>query len=331
MTDQFFVCLANSYKHGGRCIAGVELEWKEQHWRIVRDERGMPKWVRPVCRFTDTGEIPNEAAAEVKVLDVVWLKDTEPCAEGAQTENVFYESMTAIGKHYDASPQLLERFADDSHRHLFYNYAKSVPHEAFASECDHSILLLRVSDAEVYADTATADYTRYRLRFNYRDHGYDIPITDPVYLNHLSWSRKSVGVKGMLFITCSLGMLYEGYHHKLAACIFETGPTEAVTPQDNWFAEYEQELSRLMAQREDIESRIQAIRMKIQQQMEAHQARRFASSGFTISYTPAKTAMYFDSQAFRQEHADLYASYCKPKTRDATIVIKRNKNPQEEE
>lgn len=322
--------MANSYKHGGRCIAGIELEWKEQRWRIVRDERGMPKWVRPVCRFTDTGEIPNEAAEDLKVLDVVWLKETEPHIDGAQTENVFYNSMTAIGKHYDPSPELLERFADDSHCHLFYNYAKSVPHEAYCSECDHSILLLRVSDAEVYADTTTADYTRYRMRFNYCDHSYDIPITDPVYLKQLSWGRKAVGLKGTIYITCSLGMLYEGYHHKLVACVFETGQTATVTPQDNWFEEYEQELSRLMAQREDIESRIQAIRMKIQQQMENRHTERFDSLGFTVSYTPAKTTMHFDSQAFREEHADLYASYCKPKKREATIVIKRNKNPQEE-
>ena len=47
--DKFFVCLANSYKHGGRCIAGVEVEWREDRWRIVRDERQMPRWVRPVC------------------------------------------------------------------------------------------------------------------------------------------------------------------------------------------------------------------------------------------------------------------------------------------
>ena len=47
------------------------------------------------------------------------------------------------------------------------------------------------------------------------------------------------------------------------------------------------------------------------------------------SMPAAKTAMCFDSQAFREEHADLYACYCKPRTREATIVIKRNKNPQE--
>ena len=324
--DKFFVCLANSYKHGGRCIAGVEVEWREDRWRIVRDERQMPRWVRPVCRDTYTGEIPNEVASDVRVLDVVWLKDAEPCADGAQTENAYYTSITAIGKHYDASERLLERFADESHKHLFYNYAKSIPHAAFATECSHSILLLRVTDAEVYADTATAEYTRYRLRFNYRDHAYDIPITDPDYLRQLSYGRKHVGHKGTLYVTCSLGTLYEGYHHKLAACIFETSqPAATVAPQDNWFEEYEQELSRLMTQRDEIDSRIQAIRLKIQQKMEASHATHLNSATFTINYTPAHTTMQFDSKAFREEQSELYATYCHPKTREATITIKRNK------
>ena len=324
--DRFFVCLANSYKHGGRCIAGVEVEWHEDRWRIVRDERQMPRWVRPVCRDTNTGEIPNEVADDVRVLDVVWLKDAEPCADGAQTENVYYTSITAIGKRYDASERLLERFVDESHRHLFYNYSKSIPHAAFATECSYSILLLRVTDAEVFADTATAEYTRYRLRFNYRDHAYDIPITDPDYLRQLSCGHKHVGPKGTLYVTCSLGQLYEGYHHKLAACIFETSQlTTIVAPQDNWFEEYEQELSRLMTQREEIDSRIQALRLKIQQQMETCHATRINSTAFTISYTPARTTMQFDSKAFREEQSDLYANYCRPKTREATITIKRNK------
>ena len=49
-----FVCLANSYKEGGRCIAGIELDENDEP--IMVD--GHPKWIRPVSesRF---GELDN--------------------------------------------------------------------------------------------------------------------------------------------------------------------------------------------------------------------------------------------------------------------------------
>lgn len=35
--DKYMLCLANSYKHGGRCIAGVEVVLIDNKFRIVRD------------------------------------------------------------------------------------------------------------------------------------------------------------------------------------------------------------------------------------------------------------------------------------------------------
>jgi len=33
--------------------------------------------------------------------------------------------------------------------------------------------------------------------------------------------------------------------------------------------------------------------------------------------------MQFDSKAFRTENEELYSNYCKPKQREASIVVKR--------
>ena len=40
--DKFILCLANSYKHGGRCIAGVEVELKDGVLSIVKSHYGVP-------------------------------------------------------------------------------------------------------------------------------------------------------------------------------------------------------------------------------------------------------------------------------------------------
>ena len=92
--DKFFICLANSYKHGGRCIAGVEILWDGQRSKVIRDDSGAAKWIRPICRDTNTGEIPNHIAMMINLLDVVRLEGVEPCPANAQQENVFYQKVS---------------------------------------------------------------------------------------------------------------------------------------------------------------------------------------------------------------------------------------------
>ena len=58
--------------------------------------------------------------------------------------------------------------------------------------------------------------------------------------------------------------------------------------------------------------------------MESHGLEKLHSDQFSVSYTPAKTVMQFDSRTFRIENEELYSSYCKPKQREASIVVKRN-------
>jgi len=219
--DKYFICLANSYKHGGRCIAGVELELKDSRWRIVRDDRGMPKWIRPVLRYSASGEIPNVIAIGISTLDVVCIEGVEACPVGAQVENVYFSNMYVTGKRYDASLKLLERFTDDSHLHIFYNYGKAVTPEIYQNLGTQSIILIHALDAEVYIKETYTDNPRYRVRFSYHSHVYDFPITDPDYIKDIRSGRKSVGCKQQLFITCSLGVKHEGWHPKLAACVFE--------------------------------------------------------------------------------------------------------------
>ena len=56
-----FICLANSFKEGGRCIAGIELD--ANNIPVIIDNR--PKWIRPVCN-TEHGEVPINIAEPFK-------------------------------------------------------------------------------------------------------------------------------------------------------------------------------------------------------------------------------------------------------------------------
>lgn len=78
--DKYFICLANSYKHRGRCIAGIEITFNaEGKPTIVRHPDGRPCWIRPISNESD-GAIPNEIAQDIKLFSVIKLKDAIPIA-----------------------------------------------------------------------------------------------------------------------------------------------------------------------------------------------------------------------------------------------------------
>lgn len=325
--DKYFICLANSYKHGGRCIAGVEVQWDGEKSKVVRDERGVAKWIRPISKDTKTGEIPIFLALSVNVLDVIKLEGVEACPADAQQENVFFQKMSFTGKHYEATTQILLRFIDEAHRHVFYNYGKAVLPSDYCRG-NHSILLLRVNHAEVYTDEGYSGQIRYRISFLYHGHPYDFPITDPKYQAELRQGLRATGQKGTIFITCSLGLEYEGAHFKLAASVFEIEGQQIIpakeTAPKGWFDEYERELSRLLKEKIALEEQIVDLRNKLRERMERYGVEKVNARLISVTYTPAKTVMQFDSRSFRAENEELYSSYCKPKQREASIVVKRN-------
>ena len=102
--------------------------------------------------------------------------------------------------------------------------------------------------------------------------------------------------------------------------------TQTSQQQQLWFEKIESELDKLLAERDELDEKIKQLRLRIQKQMETRSIDRVDTEKYNITYSPAKTTMQFDSKAFKEDHATLYSSYCKPKQRDASIVIKRNKN-----
>ena len=107
----------------------------------------------------------------------------------------------------------------------------------------------------------------------------------------------------------------------------ETEPVDVPIDKENekWFGDYEDELEQLYQQKAIIEEKIQSLRSVLIQQMELHNNESLESSKFTITYYPSRIAMQFDSKKFKAENEDLYSSYCSPKKKEASVVIKKNK------
>ena len=96
--DTYFVCLANSLKRGGRCIAGVEIRIDDsRNWTVVRKADGSPKWIRPIDETTEFGEIRIGEAQFIPLLSVVRLKSIVPIPCQSHTEDVHYAMMKFCG------------------------------------------------------------------------------------------------------------------------------------------------------------------------------------------------------------------------------------------
>ena len=94
----------------------------------------------------------------------------------------------------------------------------------------------------------------------------------------------------------------------------------------DWFDCYEQELDNLLVEKARIEEKIQKLRAQILQQMEGRHLDRYATEKYCVNYNPARTIMQFDRKTFKEENEELYSSYCIPKQKDASIVIRKCNN-----
>ena len=213
--DAYFVCLANSLKRGGRCIAGVEVTIDDsRNWTVVRKADGSPKWIRPIDETTEFGEIRIGEAQFIPLLSVVRLKSIVPIPNQSHTEDVHYTMMQVVGK-VKASNEVLRQFVDNIHQVVFYGTDRAIDIPTYAAG-DHSLMFVRADGAEIVADVRE-DKTHYRT--------YDLSVTDPYYIELLNEKRVNIGKQSDVYVTLSLGLVYEERHHKLIAAV--------ITPSSN--------------------------------------------------------------------------------------------------
>ena len=332
--DKYFVCLANSYKRGGRCLAGIEIAYSQEgQWEIVRNKDGSPHWIRPIAN-TPFGEIPIHVANNIKLLSVVKLTGVEACPECIHSENVHYSQIEVFPLSYSSEQNVLNLFVDNVHQSVFGNRGKAVSADMVPG-LNYSLMLIHAENVQVYEDN-NREKSRNRIKFNYFGAEYDLPITDPTFLDEFRTETESRAIIPNVFLTLSLGLEFEGWHHKLVAGVIipygssllhdVKSDSQVQDMNSDWFNEYEQELARLLDQKADIEEQINELRQKILKQMEKDGVDRIHSHQFSISYTPAKAIIQFDNKAFRAENEELYSLYCKPKYREASIIVKRIKD-----
>ena len=217
------VCLANSRKLHGRCIAGHE---------IIDGSPGA--WIRPVSnrqsQEVSEYERQYQDGSDPKLLDVIDIPLLEHRPSGHQQENWLLDPEYYWSNNGKYSWDDLEQFTvsggtlwrNGFHTHNGIN--DKIPLEEVAKESS-SLKLVHVDDmslnvfvpGEVFGNSKR----RVQTQFHFRGTQYSLWVTDPdIERSYLARADGDYKLSEC-YLTISLGEPYDGYCYKLVAAIIQ--------------------------------------------------------------------------------------------------------------
>jgi hypothetical protein len=215
------VCLANSRKLQGRCVAGKEL---------VNGTPGV--WIRPVSarpsEEVSEEERRYENGQDPRVLDVIDVPLLEPRPKDYQQENWLLDPQFYWVKIGEVAWRDLPGYLDTA-RTLWINGISSyngqndrIPLEQ-AQTLESSLKLIHVNDLHLRVFKPGEAFgnpkRRVQGRFSWNGTCYRLWVTDPaVERNYLAMEDGEYMV-GEAYLTISLGEPYEGCSYKLIATV----------------------------------------------------------------------------------------------------------------
>lgn len=223
------VCLANSKKPSGRCVAGREIM-----------PAGAGPWVRPVSsrpgEEVSENERQYEDGSDPKLLDVIDIPLLQHRPHACQTENWLLDPLqywrrvrradwNELQTHVEKPPMLWI----NGHS-TFHGVHDEIP-QAIADTLPRSLYLIHVPhvDLHVFAPSEAFGNPKRRVqaRFQHAAAQYTLWVTDPPIERDFLARGDGRYSLGECCLTISLGEPYEKkgqfYRYKLVAAIIERG------------------------------------------------------------------------------------------------------------
>ena len=214
------VCLANSYKHEHRCVAGISLVTK--------------KWVRLVGRKVPGCLTLRETCypdgREAALLDVFEAELGEKCGSNCHPEDVYvtekpWQPIRRFEEHRDA--QFLAAFVNKEPT-VLQGYCDRVSARRFEQSTAACSLGLVSPDDLWWWIREENGKRKNRAVFRLGQVGrvrYDLAVTDPKWLDQLNLLPAGIHPHALLcggkppktLLAVSLSELFEGFHYKLVA------------------------------------------------------------------------------------------------------------------
>jgi hypothetical protein len=216
------LCLANSRKMSGRCLAGREIDGEK-----------IGAWIRPVSAREHEEISENDRRYEdghtANLLDIVSIPMVEPKPATYQSENHLIADQFYWTKSGSATWAQIEKAVDSVGGPLWVNghssaYAMNdqVP-EAEAAKLKSSLLLIKPSELKICVALRGNPHfpqkRSVRAHFSLNKHSYDIGLTDALMeRKYLQGENGTFPVPNAL-LCVSLGEPFKGYAYKLAAAL----------------------------------------------------------------------------------------------------------------
>jgi ATP-dependent DNA helicase RecQ len=213
------VCLANSRKYSGRCVAGKEL---------LSGHIG--DWVRPVSS-QETGELSLKEIGFPDgrlpaLLDILSVPLAGPDPHSYQSENYLMDRgswekegvlpVSDLPKLCDGVEHL---WVNGHHSHTGLN--DRIPLKTVEESVTSSLLLVKPDHLAVTVDEGARHLKKIRAKFIYNGVTYWLSVTDPLiegrYMNEAFGQYPLTRTDA--YICVSIGEPYEGYCYKLVAGI----------------------------------------------------------------------------------------------------------------
>ncbi|MCY3693192.1 MAG: hypothetical protein OXI54_14440 [Chloroflexota bacterium] len=220
-TVKRIVCLANSRKRGGRCVAGKNL--------LLDGRAG--GWVRPVSFRKDEEVSERERfyidGGDPQVLDIIDVPLLRPHPKTYQRENWLLDPNHQWAKAGQATWDDLYTMIDQEGPLWINGHSTQAGRNdrvplAETLSIENSLRLIRVDALTVTVSEPlrpSADYPILRGSFGYHGEEYCFRITDPESEGgsvELQYGEYTVGER---YLTVSLGEPFEGHAYKLIATI----------------------------------------------------------------------------------------------------------------
>lgn len=220
------LCLANSRKLGGRCVAGREI-----------GENGVGQWIRPVSNHGH-GEVSEadrrfENGVDPMVLDIVEIPMLRPKPHLHQSENHLIDQRQHWRLIRKATPDETRAALQNDAGPLWSNTSQTkyglrdrVDPNAYRRS-GGSLRLISVEDLEVQVTTEGAQFNnpkrKVRGQFTFGGIFYRLSLTDPVIERKVLPSDDKRYRVGRAFLCVSLGDVNErdGLAYKLIAAVIK--------------------------------------------------------------------------------------------------------------
>ena len=207
-------CLANSFRVGGRCLGGIELD--QNNNAVIQN--GRPRWIRPVCN-TEHEEVPTHLVSHISLLDIVEFESIRATGHGHQSENILFNTNTIQTTGRLSLARLANITDNNRYNVVFGNRGAAVP-EHLVDGLTYSLMLLSLDQFETNERVfAGRPFPQIKLSFRHNDHLYNFPITDPTFLHLYGINNNILHGRQNIYVTLSLAAPHEEWASKLVAGI----------------------------------------------------------------------------------------------------------------